>query len=142
MRENYVQGSTARTLENRQRREFYTEVPIKRNTVKTVQWTPVYVIMLIGVVIFLLVTCMKNVFLYSEIARLRSEKGALTDSYEDLVLSNNLYYDRIMSEVDLKEIEHIAVAELGMQRAGSGQIVNSSGDIEDYVKQYSDLPEP
>ena len=120
MRENYVQGSTARTLENRQRREFYTEAPIKRNTVKTVQWTPVYVIMLIGVVVFLLITCMKNVALYSEIARLRSEKGALTDSYEDLVLSNNLYYDRIMSEVDLKEIEHIAVAELGMQMAGSG----------------------
>ena len=47
-----------------------------------------------------------------------------------------------MSEVDLKEIEHIAVAELGMQLAGSGQIVSYSGDIEDYVKQYSDLPEP
>ena len=142
MREQMVQGSTARQLENRQRREFYTEAPIKRKKVKSVQWTPLYVIMLIGVVVFLMTLSMKSIFLYSEIAKLRSEKGNLTDQYEDLVLSNNLYYDRIMSEVDLKEIEHIAVAELGMQLAGSGQIVSYSGDIEDYVKQYSDLPEP
>ena len=84
MREQMVQGSTARQLENRQRREFYTEAPIKRKKVKSVQWTPLYVIMLIGVVVFLMTFSMKSIFLYSEIAKLRSEKAALPISTRTL----------------------------------------------------------
>lgn len=142
MSERYVHGSAARPLPARQKREFYTEVPIKRPQQKTVQWTPLYVIMLIGVAIGVMVVCMNNIKLLSEIASLRSEKAALTSEYENMVLDNNLYYDRIMSQVDLKEIEQIAVAELGMTLAGAGQIISYSGDIEDYVKQYEDLPNP
>ena len=143
MNQRYVQGSTPeKEKENIESRQYYREAPIKKTKQKTVQWTPLYVIMLSGIAILFMFVVMRNIQLNSEINALRNQKGNLTAEYEDLVLSNNLYYDNIMSNVDIQEIERIAVVELGMSLAEAGQIVTYSGDIEDYVKQYSDLPTP
>lgn len=83
---------------------------------------------------------MMNIHLRSEVIALRNQKGNLTGELEKVTRSNDLYYDSIMSNVDVKAIEQIAILDLGMKMAESGQIVAYSGDIEDYVKQYSDLP--
>lgn len=72
---------------------------------------------------------------------LMNQKAALQSQYEALRLDNDLYEDRIYSAVNLQEIERIAVEELGMKLAGEGQIIIYSGEIEDYVKQYMDMPE-
>ena len=40
----------------------------------------------------------------------------------------------------MNEVARIAEDELGMQRASEGQIISYSGQIEDYVKQYTDVP--
>ena len=45
-----------------------------------------------------------------------------------------------MSKVDIKEIERIAVEDLGMKMAGQGQIYTYSNDVDDYVKQYAEIP--
>ncbi len=145
MSHEYVHGSAARTIEKEQpriKRAFYTEAPIKRAKEKTVQWTPLYAIMLFGVGILFMAVVLNNVKLSAEISALRDEKGNLTEEYEALILENDLYYNSIMGQVDLQEIERIAVTELGMTMAEPGQIVEYSGDMEDYVKQYNDLPTP
>ena len=145
MKNDYVYGSTVEKANieiERPIRHYYNEVPIKRPKQKSVQWTPLYAIMLCGVAVLFMVVVINNIKLSSEVASLRTQKGALTDQYESMVLSNDLYYDDILSGVDLQEIERVAVVELGMSMAEAGQIVEYSGDMEDYVKQYSDLPTP
>ncbi|MCQ2541564.1 MAG: hypothetical protein MJ112_04605 [Lachnospiraceae bacterium] len=140
MAREYVYGSAARAVEPRVRREFYKEAPIQRNKQKTVHLTPLYVIILSVVVLLFMGVSMMNIHLRSEVIALRNQKGNLTGELEKVTRSNDLYYDSIMSNVDVKAIEQIAILDLGMKMAESGQIVAYSGDIEDYVKQYSDLP--
>ncbi len=85
---------------------------------------------------------MNFIDLHSQVTALRNQKGNLTNQYEKILLSNDLYYDSIMSKVDLAEIERIAVVDLGMKMADKGQVVEYNSDLEDYVKQYADLPNP
>lgn len=70
----------------------------------------------------------------NNISRLESELN-------DLKLSNDELYTKIMSGVDLEEIKRIAVNELGMKYAREGQVITYSGEGSDYVRQYSDIPE-
>lgn len=141
MRNEYVYGNAARALDQREKRINYAKAPIEREKQKTVHFTPLYVMILSVVVLLFMSVSMLNIQLRSEVISLRNEKGNLTGELEKIERSNNLYYDSIMSNVDVKEIEQIAIGELGMKVAESGQIISYSGDIEDYVKQYSDLPE-
>lgn len=140
MGREYVYGSAARAVERREEKVFYKEAPIKHNKQKTVHVTPLYVMILSVVVVLFTGVSMLNIHLRSEVIALRNQKGNLTGELEKVTRSNDLYYDSIMSNVDVKAIEQIAILDLGMKMAESGQIVAYSGDIEDYVKQYSDLP--
>ena len=56
-------------------------------------------------------------------------------------LANDETYTKIMSSVDLEEIKRIAVSELGMKYAKEGQVVQYTGEGNDYVRQYSDIPQ-
>ena len=98
--------------------------------------------MLTCVALAIVYSVMSFISLKSKVTTLRNEKGNLTSQYEKMVLSNDLYYDSIMSKVDLAEIERIAVVDLGMKMADKDQMVEYKGDLEDYVKQYADLPNP
>lgn len=138
MKNQYVHGSAARKRNSEKRFEVVS--PSQKQKPVSVQWTPLYVIMLSAMGLLFMVMIMNNIKLSSEVTSLRNTKGKLTDQYEDLVLSNNLYYDSIVSKVDLAEIERVAVVELGMSMAKKGQIVEYSGEMEDYVKQYQDIP--
>ena len=143
MSREYVHGSAAHKIEKQPReRRYYAVEPIKKPKQKTVQLSVPYAIILCGVAMFFMAMVFNTIRLSSEVANLRNQKGGLSDQYEKLVLSNNLYYDSILSNVDLAEVERIAVSELGMTMAQSGQIVSYSGEIEDYVKQFRDLPTP
>ena len=66
--------------------------------------------------------------------------AAMRLEYEELKRSNDLYHERIVSKVDIGEVVRIAEEELGMKLAGEGQIISYSGQIDDYVKQYADVP--
>lgn len=143
MAREYVHGSAARKLDRQPRQpRYYTVEPIRQPKQKTVQLSVPYVMMLCVAATICMIVAFNTIKLNSEVSNLRNRKGGLTDQYEKLVLSNDLYYDSILSNVDLAEVERIAVSELGMRMAQSGQVVSYSGDIEDYVKQYNDLPTP
>lgn len=70
----------------------------------------------------------------------RRQYASMSSKYEELKRSNDLYEERIISKVDMEEVVRIAEEDLGMQRATEGQIISYSGEIDDYVKQYSDVP--
>ncbi|MBR3307336.1 MAG: hypothetical protein IKI75_08810 [Lachnospiraceae bacterium] len=85
-------------------------------------------------------TFFQVVSLQTDVTLSREEYSKKLSQYEDLKRSNDLYRERIMSRVDMNEIERIARDELGMSIAREGQIVIYSGQIDDYVKQYEDVP--
>lgn len=70
----------------------------------------------------------------------RNQYSSKLSQYEELKRSNDLYEERIISKVDMNEVARIAEEELGMQRASEGQIISYYGQIDDYVKQYTDVP--
>ena len=71
----------------------------------------------------------------------RAQYASRLSEYEELKRSNDLYEERIISRVDMDEVARIAEEDLGMQRASEGQIISYSGQIDDYVKQYTDVPD-
>ena len=77
--------------------------------------------------------------LQTEVTKDRVTLSKLKAEYEELKRSNDLYKDRIDSNIDLGEVARIAREDLGMKIAGEGQIIIYSGCIDDYVKQYSDI---
>ena len=140
---DYQYGSAARAYESQyaenriRNREVYGVKPMR----KTVQWTVPYVMMLVVSLMVMAISTIVYLKMQSDVTNLRDEKGQLASEYEDMRVSNDLYYENIMSNVNIKEIERIAVEELGMTMAGSGQIMTYTSDMDDYVKQYNDIPD-
>ena len=63
----------------------------------------------------------------------------LENQYVTLKTENDATYDRIVNSVDSAEVKRIATEELGMHYAAQGQIVTYAGELDDYVRQYSDI---
>ncbi len=138
---HYVYGSAARQYAPSPREEIVREHKKRKNSQKAVQVTLPYGIFLVAALIVVALVLVQYVQLQADIISSRERCAVLLEEYESMRLSNDLYYDSIMSNVDIREIERIAVEELGMRLAGEGQIITYSGEIEDYVKQYEDIPE-
>lgn len=58
----------------------------------------------------------------------------------NLKLSNDEELNRIESSINLEEIKRIAVEELGMNYAKTGQVVTISDEGSDYVRQIASIP--
>lgn len=148
-RQGYVQGSSARKVAVRpENTERELRVVKKKAFHETVEQTPVnasryhlgHIVMLAMVLLVIGGVVTGYIWLNSDIIKYQKECANLQRQYESLKTSNDLYEDRIVNSVDKEEIERIAVCDLGMKLAQEGQIVVYSGEIEDYVKQYSDIP--
>lgn len=142
----YVYGNTARQIkEDRRGRDFYVLPESPRDIArkqKKAHIARIYnAILVVGTVVALCVIIWHYINVQAEVTALMSRKATLQSQYEELRLDNDLYEDRINSSINIREIERIAVEELGMRLAREGQIINYSGEIEDYVKQYADMPE-
>ena len=134
-RESYTRGSAARKREVG--RPVLKELELKRRSVHLNFGNVLFVLVSAAIMISVIFS---YVGLQSDVTREREELAGLVTAYEDLHRQNDLYYERIISSVDMEEIERIAREELGMRIAGEGQIVSYAGGIDDYVKQYSDIP--
>lgn len=139
----YSEGSEARQLNRRsnaKRRHAEREFTVLNPRKATVRMSTSDVIMMVSAVLVVAFVAIYYVSLQSEITNLRKEKSQLISQYESLKTSNDLYYDNMKGAIDLKEVERIAVEELGMKMAGKGQIIVYEDDLDDYVKQYTDIP--
>ena len=147
----YVDGSAARKLESvPQRRVQRQPSPNRKRQVSAyarrrqqVKVAPMNIGYMAVMVFALLVVCgvlMSYVRLQSDITSHVNNISKLESQLNDLKLSNDELYTKIISSVDLEEIKRIAVNELGMKYAKEGQVITYSGEGSDYVRQYSDIP--
>lgn len=141
----YIDGNTARKLQtvpvNRKRKQ---ETRVERQQVKRqVKSSPMnfgYVFFMMVAMLVVCVVLIGYVELQADITNRINNISKLESQLNNLKLSNDEEYTKIMSNVDLEEIKRIAINELGMKYAKEGQVVTYSGEGNDYVRQYKEIP--
>jgi cell division protein FtsL len=98
--------------------------------------------MSLGYVVFLLAALCACAIILINYVQLQSELTAKTQviatkehELNNLKLSNDEAYNRIVRSIDLEEIKQVAIGELGMTYAAEGQIVTYQNDGADYMRQ-------
>ncbi len=139
-----VQGNTVRKLAIQEELETAPSKKLsheaRKNRDKAVHMNPGYVLFLsvaLCVAGFVLIGYIK---LQSEITASVKNIATLESQLNEVKLSNDEEYSRILSSVNLEEIKRVAIQELGMHYAQEGQIVSISGEGSDYVTQLQDIP--
>ncbi len=137
----YVYGSAVRKLDVQRQ---YEQEPRRRISHETRKNREKARNMSLGYVIFLVAafcTCagilINYIQLQSELTNRTKGLAALESQLNNLRLTNDEEYSRIMSSIDLEEIKQVAIAELGMTYAKEGQIITYSSVENDYMRQVS-----
>lgn len=148
-RQMYVDGSAARKLQTvpvkKERRIYEPEVDTlyeeqPKQQVKTSPMSLGYVLMLAIAIMAVGYVLIGYVELQSDITNRINHISKMESTLNDVRLSNDEAYTKIMSSIDLEQIKDIAVNELGMRYAKEGQVIIYSGESNDYVRQYKDIP--
>lgn len=139
----YVDGSAVRKLQALPsgRENEGPRLHGRRTKVKAVPMNKGYIA--VAALAFLVVcgVLMGYVNLQSTITNHINNISKLESQLNEMRLANDETYTKIMSSVDLEEIKRIAVNELGMKYAKEGQVIEYTGEGNDYVRQYGQIPE-
>lgn len=98
------------------------------------------------VVVLFACICMLGTILYGYLSLLSANTAAaeevavLQSQLNTMKLDNEEEYSRIMSSVNMEEIKIRAIEELGMQYAQEGQVIEVPYAMDDYVRQYQEMP--
>ena len=142
----YIDGNTARKLQtvpvnrNRKQNDKIKRQQVKQH-VKTAPMNFGYIFFMMAAMLVVCVVLIGYVNLQADITNRINHISQLESQLNDLRLANDEEYTRIMSSVDLEEIKNIAINELGMKYAKEGQVITYSGEGNDYVRQYKEIPE-
>ena len=151
----YVNGSTVRQLEAQPvRRERIDRTKIqdeqkkkrrrnaaRRNRERALHMSRGYVAFLtlcVGVVAFAAVALVQ---IQSQVTQRMEHIAALESQITDLKADNDARYKEIVTSVDLDYIKDVAMNQLGMQYATEEQIIYYSVENNNFMDQYSDIPE-
>ena len=143
---NYIEGNAVRKLQPASARQKY-EMPmpqtrlVRRAKVKAVPMNKGYIAVAAAAFVIVCGVLMGYVNLQSNITNHIANISKLESQLNEMKLANDETYTKIMSSVDLEEIKRIAVNELGMKYAKEGQVVQYTGEGNDYVRQYGEVPE-
>ncbi|MBR3810976.1 MAG: hypothetical protein IKJ16_01425 [Agathobacter sp.] len=150
----YVNGSTVRRLnEEPVRRERIerrnTEDQQKkrrknaarRNRARALHMSKGYVTFLTLCVGIIAVAAVAMIQMQSQVTQRMEHIAALESQITDLKADNDARYKEIVTSVDLDDIKAVAINELGMQYASEDQIVYYSVENNNFMDQYSDIPE-
>ena len=151
----YVNGSTVRKINAEPvRRERIDRTKIeeqqqkkrrrnaaRRNRERALHMSRGYVAFLtrcVGVIAFAAVALVQ---IQSQVTQRMEHIAALESQITDLKADNDARYKEIVTSVDLDYIKEVAINDLGMQYAAEDQIVYYSVENDNFMDQYSDIPE-
>lgn len=143
---HYIDGSAVRKLqtiqtEREHKRSGIRTQSVRRTKVKAVPMNKGYIAVVAAAFLIVCGVLMSYVKIQSDITNHINNISELESKLNELRLANDETYTKIMSSVDLEEIKRIAVNELGMKYAKEGQVVQYTGEGNDYVRQYGEVPE-
>lgn len=139
----YIQGNLA-TKEDivREMQQPYVPVDarVARNRARAKKMGPGYVMFLAAAVVIVCMMLTSYLDMRAELTISTKRVAALEQDLNNMKLANDEELERIESSINLEEIKQIAVEELGMTYAKSGQVVTISDEGSDYVRQLQELP--
>lgn len=139
----YVGGSAVRKMQNAGR-DYEGRSPRKysarRHVVKAVPMNKGYIAVATLAFVIVCGVLMGYIRLQSDITNHITNISRLESQLYEKRLANDEAYTKVISSIDLEEIKRIAVNELGMKYAKEGQVVEYTGEGNDYVRQYSEIP--
>lgn len=139
----YIQGNLA-TKEDivREMQQPYVPVDarVARNRARAKKMGPGYVMFLAAAVVVVCMMLTSYLDMRAELTISTKRVAALEQDLNNMKLANDEELERIESSINLEEIKQIAVEELGMTYAKSGQVVTISDEGSDYVRQLQELP--
>lgn len=143
-RQLYIEGNAARKLQptqpQRVKRKTQTKTARRKMHVKVAPMNYGYLAVMVLATVVVGLVLIGYVRLQSDITNRINHIAKMERELNDLKLSNDEMYTKIMSDVDLEEIKKIAINELGMKYAKEGQVITYSGEGSDYVRQYKNIP--
>ena len=92
----------------------------------------------VGVIAFAAVALVQ---IQSQVTQRMEHIAALESQITDLKADNDARYKEIVTSVDLDYIKEVAINDLGMKYAAEDQIVYYSVENDNFMDQYSDIPE-
>lgn len=149
----YVDGNTVRQLEtapdyHREREEKRRREQKRHNAHVARRNQERALHMDRGYVAFLTIAALMTALISATYIKLQSEMtgrlkniAALESTVSDLKADNDSAYKRISTSVDLDTVKDVAMNQLGMVYAGADQIVYYTVENDDYMNQYSEIPE-
>ena len=140
----YVDGNTVRKLNVVEEIQNPTQPKkvnhvVRKNREKALYMNLGYVLFLVAALASAAIILIGYIQIQAEITLAVKNIAAMESELNDLRLTNDENYARAASSVDLEEIRSVAIGELGMRYAKEGQIINVSGEGNDYVRQLADI---
>lgn len=112
---------------------------VRKNREKALYMNLGYVLFLVAALMSAAIILIGYIQIQAEITLSVKHIASMESELNDLRLTNDENYARAASSVDLEEIRRVAIGELGMRYAKEGQIINVSGEGNDYVRQLADI---
>jgi len=143
VKNRYNYGSSAEQYREYRRRmqEPLQEVDpkVRKNQEKAQAMSVPYVLFLCVAILAVASSAIMMIRAQESLKENVSRVSRLENEYVTQKAENDAKYDRIVNSVDAAEVKRIATEELGMHYAAEGQIVYYAGQMDDYVRQYSDI---
>lgn len=138
----YMYGNTVRKMElQRQLEEEPVRQPrpeVRKNREKAHHMSAGYLLFL-GLALAAAALILVNyIQLQAELTNLTKSVATKESTLNNLKVSNDEEYNRIVNSIDLEEIKRIAIGELGMVYAEEGQIVSYTTESNDYMRKATE----
>lgn len=147
----YVQGNTAARKQVQEERIYalpkqrtpvkHAKKNVRRNREKALYMNIGYVLFLAAAIVAAGFILTGYLTLQADITSSIKNISRMESTLNEMKLTNDENYDRIVSNVDLEEVKRIAIQELGMIYAKEGQVILFHGESSDYVRQTGEIPE-
>ena len=151
----YVNGSTVRQIgaqpvrreridrrqEEINKQKKRRQNAARRNRERALHMSRGYVAFLTVCVAIVAFAAVSLIQIQSQVTQRMEHIAALQSQITDMKADNDARYKEIVTSVDLEQIKDVAINELGMQYATEEQIVYFSVENDNFMDQYSDIPE-
>lgn len=146
---SYIEGNTVRQLNavpDWRREEEQYEVPSprrhERKAPKAQSGINMASLFVLSIAIAItLYFCVDYLKLQYDINRMEKDILTKEDILTTMINENNAAYEEVNTTYDLDYVYRVAVEELGMVYPNNNTVITYQSDVEDYVRQYADIPE-
>ncbi|XCP86713.1 hypothetical protein ABXS75_07955 [Roseburia hominis] len=124
----------------RTKRQKKVSPQVRKNRRYALRMNPAYVAFLAIAAVLALAACIWYLQVRAELTSRSENITSLQEELADAREENTTRYNAVMDSVNLEEVRDKAIGEMGMVYADQSQIITYQNPVNDYVKQYQNIP--